>query len=73
MPPPAKPAEVATFYQTAMTGAGLSIVSKDGPREDASYDLLAGDGASCAVEITAAPQGTSTIVTIMYAAGCPFP
>lgn len=66
-------AEVASFYQTAMTGIGLDIVSKDGPREDGSYDLLAGDGASCAVEITAAPQGTSTIVTILYGAGCAFP
>jgi hypothetical protein len=69
----AKPAEVVTFYQTAMTGIGLNIVSNDGPREDGSFDLLAGDGASCAVEITVAPQGTSTIVTILYAAGCAFP
>jgi hypothetical protein len=56
-----------------MTSMSLDIVSKDGPREDGSYDLIAGDNASCGVEITTAPQGTSTIVTIMYAAGCPFP
>jgi hypothetical protein len=69
----ADPAEVVAFYATAMAGLGLSTVSRDGPREDGSYDLLSGDSASCAVEITAAPLGGSTIITIMYGAGCPFP
>lgn len=66
------PAEIVAFYQTALARLALSTVSRDGPREDGSYDLLVGDGASCAVEITAAPLGGSTIITIMYGAGCPF-
>lgn len=66
------PAEIVAFYQTALSRLGLTTVSRDGPREDGSYGLLVGDGASCAVEITAAPLGGSTIITIMYGAGCPF-
>jgi hypothetical protein len=69
----AKPAEVVSFYESALVGQGLSTVSRDGPREDASYDLLMGDNGSCSTEITAAPLGGSTIITIMYGAGCPFP
>ena len=68
----AKPADVATFYQSALEGAGYSTVSKTGPREDGSWELNSTGAAGCQVRTTAAPLGASTIITVLYGAACPF-
>lgn len=69
---PAKPAEVATFYQAALEVAGFSTISLSGPREDGSWELESAGGAGCHLRTTATPLGASTIVTILYGAECPF-
>lgn len=66
------PSDIVTFYQSGLEGAGYSTVSKTGPREDGSWELDATGAASCKVQVTAAPLGTSVIITILYGAGCPF-
>ena len=68
----AKPAEVVTWYQTTLAAGGFALVSRDGPREDGSYELIVSGAGSCDIRITAAPLGGSTIITVMYGAHCPF-
>ena len=66
-------AEVATFYQTALLGAGFSTVESAGPMEDGGFQVTAGGPSlGCAVQLTIVPLGGSTIVTILYGAECPF-
>ena len=69
---PAAPAAIVDWYKTALAAASYKAVSDDGPREDGSYELIA-SGGGCDIRVTAAPLGGSTIITIMYGAGCPFP
>ncbi len=68
----AKPAQVTEFYRSAFAAAGYAIVSKDGPREDGSYELIVSGQGGCHIRITTAPLGGSTIITILYGAQCPF-
>ncbi len=68
----ARPAEVATFYQSALEGVGYSTVALSGPREDGSWELESTGDAGCQVRATAKPLGGSTIVTILFGAACPF-
>ncbi|MEO7663599.1 MAG: hypothetical protein ABIV26_00610 [Candidatus Limnocylindrales bacterium] len=68
----AAPAEVATFYQSTLETAGYSTVSMSGPREDGSIEIQSTGDGSCQVRTTIAPLGGTTIVTILYGAGCPF-
>jgi hypothetical protein len=69
----ADPAEVATFYQTAILGAGFSTVESAGPMENGGFQVTGGGpNLGCAVQLTIDPLGGSTIVTILYGAECPF-
>ena len=68
----AKPAQVTEFYRSAFAAAGFTVVSRDGPREDGSYELVVSSQGSCHIRITTAPLGASTIITIMYGVQCPF-
>lgn len=69
----AEPAAVMNFYQTALQAAGWIIVSVSGPREDGSLELSVVDiHPACQLRATVTPLGGSTIVTILYGAGCPF-
>jgi hypothetical protein len=63
---------VTEFYRSAFATAGFAIVSRDGPREDGSYELIVSGQGSCHIRITTAPLGGSTIITIMYGFQCPF-
>jgi len=67
----AEPAAVVDWYRTALAAVGYKAVSSDGPREDGSFELISGGG-TCDIRITATPLGGSTIITVMYGAGCPF-
>lgn len=68
----AEPAEVATFYQSALEGAAYSTLSMSGPREDGSWEIESVGEATCRTRTTIAPLGGSTIVTILFGAACPF-
>ncbi len=68
-----EPAAVMNFYQTALQAAGWIIVGVSGPREDGSLELSVVDiHPACQLRATVTPLGGSTIVTILYGAGCPF-
>jgi hypothetical protein len=70
---PAEASVASTWFQTALTAAGFSIVGTNGPREDGSYNIVATRGsADCHTEISLAPLGTTTTATIYLAAACPF-
>lgn len=66
------PMEVATFYQSALEGAGYSTVSMNGPREDGSIEIESAGAGRCRIRTTVTPLGGTTIVTILYGADCPF-
>src|SRR4029077_1053560 len=56
-----RPAQVTEFYRSAFAAAGFSIVSRDGPREDGSYELLVSGPGGCHIRVTTTPLGGSTI------------
>lgn len=68
----AEPTEVATFYQSALEGAGYSTLSLSGPREDGSREIETVGESNCRIRTTITPLGGTTIVTILYGADCPF-
>ena len=69
----AEPGAVANFYQIALQAGGWIIIGLSGPREDGSFELSSVDiHPACQVRTTVTPLGGSTIVTILYGAGCPF-
>lgn len=65
-------ADVATFYQSALEGAGYSTVARSGPSEDGSWEVVSAGGSGCLLQMTASPLGGSTFVTIFFGAECPF-
>ncbi len=64
-------ADVATFYQSALEGAGYSTVARSGPSEDGSWEVVSAGGPGCLLQTTVSPMGGSTFVTIFFGAGCP--
>ncbi len=68
----AEPAEVATFYKSALEGTRYTTVSLSGPREDGSWEVESISDGGCGIRVTVTPLGGSTIVTILYGADCPF-
>jgi hypothetical protein len=63
---------VATFMQSALEDAGFRTDGLSGPLEDGAYVLDAvGAPAGCMVQVTAAPLGGLTTVSILYGAVCP--
>ncbi len=63
---------IATFMQAHLQSAGYKTEGLSGPLEDGTYVLdMVGPVADCSVEITAAPTGSLTTVTILYGADCP--
>jgi hypothetical protein len=64
---------IATFFQTALQDAGYTTDGLSGPLEDGGYFLdMTGPTAGCKLQVTAAPTGGLTTVTILYGAACPF-
>jgi hypothetical protein len=68
----AAPATVAAFYKSALEDAGYSTDGLSGPLEDGSWSLDSSGDAGCQIQVTVAPMGTSTIVTILFGAYCAF-
>jgi hypothetical protein len=64
---------IATFFQTALENAGYTTDGLSGPLEDGGYVLdMTGPTDGCKLQVTAAPTGGLTTVTILYGAACPF-
>jgi len=63
---------IATLLQTLLTQAGYTTAGLSGPLEDGSYVLdMTGPPAGCKLQVTAAPTGGLTTLTILYGAACP--
>lgn len=63
---------IATTLQAQLQGAGYKTVGLSGPLEDRAYVLdMTGSPAGCMLQVTAAPTGSLTTVTILYGAACP--
>lgn len=66
------PAEIAAWMQTALETATYSTEALSGPFEDGSFVLdSVGDG-DCRMQVTIAPMGGLTVVSVRYGADCPF-
>lgn len=69
---PADVPTVTSWYQATLELVGFNTLSLSGPLEDGSMEIeSAGLETRCLVRTTIAPLGGSTIVTILYGAGCP--
>ena len=64
---------IVTFFQTALENGGYRTDGLSGPLEDGGYVLdMTGPNMGCQLQVTAAPTGSLTTVTILYGAACPF-
>jgi hypothetical protein len=62
---------VAPWYRKALEDTGFSTLDLSDPLEDGSRVLDSqGDLPECQVQITFQPAGGSTMITVLYAAGC---
>ena len=69
----ADPATVVDFYKTALESAGWITTGSTGPMEDGSLVLSnVNIHQACQLQTTVTPLGGSTIITILFGAGCPF-
>jgi hypothetical protein len=69
---PAGLAEVTAAMKSALDAAGYNT-DQSGPLEDGSFVLDSiGSTAGCRVKTMLAPQSGSTLMTILFGAGCPF-
>jgi hypothetical protein len=62
-------AAVVEFYRTAME-VGNYAYSVNGPLEDGSFTVDAGDPPDCHFRIDVAPLGAHTLVRVFYGLGC---
>jgi hypothetical protein len=67
-----EPAEVATFYESALESQGYATLASSGPREDGSWEIESAGDSECRVRTTVTPLGGTTILEILYGADCPF-
>ena len=64
-------AEVAGWYHDALIGANFAKVDLGSPLEDGSRVLdVQGDVPECRAQVTVKPLGGSTMITVLYGAGC---
>ena len=69
----AAPQSTASFMQSALTAAGFSIESVEGPSEDGSVTISAvGADPACLAQVRVVPLSGTTNVVVLYGAGCPF-
>lgn len=62
---------VAVWYRDALEALGFSTMSLSSPLEDGSRVLdTQGDLPECRIQTTFGPAGASTMITVLYAAGC---
>ena len=65
-------AAVTATMKAALDAAGYST-DQSGPLEDGSFVLdSAGPSSGCLVQTTLTPLSGTTLMTVMYGAGCPF-
>jgi hypothetical protein len=65
---------VADWMQSKLEAATYSTDALSGPLEDGSYVLdSAGPAPGCRVQVSVAPLGGLTVVTVRYGASCPKP
>jgi hypothetical protein len=65
---------IATYFETALKADGYQTAGLSGPLEDGSYVLdMTGTPAGCEAQVSVAPTGGLTTITILYGAGCPTP
>ena len=63
--------EVATWYHDAVLGAAFASADLGTALEDGSRVLdVQGDLPECKVQVTVRPAGGSTMITVLYGAGC---
>lgn len=63
---------VVGLFQTLLKQAGYQTVALQGPLEDGSYVLdMTGPAAGCKIQVSAAPTGSLTTLTILYGTACP--
>ncbi len=63
--------QVAGWYRAALEAAGFSRVDLSEPLEDGSRVLDSrSDVPECRIQVTFRPQGGSTMITVLYGAGC---
>ena len=65
-------AAIAVWMQDALEQAAYSTESMSGPLEDGSFVIdSVGEDAECHTEVSIAPLGGTTMLTILYGTGCP--
>jgi hypothetical protein len=65
---------IAGWMQSRLEQATYSTEALSGPLEDGSYVLEStGAGPDCRVQVSVAPLGGLTTVSVLYGAGCPKP
>lgn len=70
---PASAKAVSDWALTALPAAGWTVGPVQGPAEDGSYTVEAtGSETGCRARITAAPTGSTTVVSVDVASACPF-
>ena len=70
---PSAAAATADWYRSALPRAGYSIESVNGPYENGGFVIDAvGAAPDCRVQVSLARSGTTTTVTILFGAACPF-
>ncbi len=63
--------DVAAWYRDALEAAGYSSVDLSDPLEDGSRVLdTQSDVPECRIQLTFRPMGESTMITVLYGAGC---
>ena len=62
---------VASWYRDALEAAGYATIDLSDPLEDGSRVLDSQtDLPECKVQTTFRPEGGSTMITVLFAAGC---
>jgi hypothetical protein len=68
---PASADEVATWYRDALLAANWAKVDDGGALEDGTHVLdVQGDLPECKAQVTVKPAGGSTMITVLFGAGC---
>jgi len=67
------PADVATSIQNGLTAAGYRTESLSGPFEDGSLVIdTVGRNPGCRVQTRVRPLGSTTMITVLFGASCPW-
>lgn len=68
----ARVGKVAPWYQAALEAAGFATVNLSAPLEDGTMILdMEGDSPDCQLQASFRPLDGSTIISVLYGAGCP--